>query len=302
MRSMVKNIIEKIAVKSLKNEILENRCLQGRTLAELQRARGVVSRLSDVEFKVFSQWGDDGIIQYLIRNLDIPHRTFIEFGVETYVEANTRFLLINNNWSGMVIDGTPGNIDIIKSDSTYWRHDLQAEDAFITTENINALLAKSAFPEELGILSIDIDGNDYYVWKSITAMKPIIVIAEYNSAFGNKNPYSTIYDPKFFRTHHHSSNLVYGSSLMSLCDLATDKGYHFVGCNSAGNNAYFVRKDKIGPITVQTLESGYVESKFKESRNPDGSLSYLRGKERNSILNGHPIYNTRTNQIETIKL
>jgi hypothetical protein len=126
-----------------------------------QQKIAVIDHLYDVEFKVFSQWGDDGIIQYLIRNLDIPNKTFVEFGVENYTESNTRFLLINNNWSGLVMDGSSENISYIKNDEIYWQYDLQAKHAFIDVDNVNDLISCAGFSEELGLLHIDIDGNDY---------------------------------------------------------------------------------------------------------------------------------------------
>lgn len=98
--------------------------------------------IGDNEFKVFSQWGEDGIIQFLIDNIDIKEKTFIEFGVENYTESNTRFLLQNNNWRGLVIDGSEENISYIKNDSIYWKHNIKAECAFITKDNINQLINK----------------------------------------------------------------------------------------------------------------------------------------------------------------
>ena len=90
--------------------------------------------LSDHEFKVFSQWGEDGIIQFLLRKLELSQNTFIEFGVETYREANTRFLLMHDNWSGLVIDGSKSNINDIVSQSIYWRYSLNAIQSNIQSE------------------------------------------------------------------------------------------------------------------------------------------------------------------------
>ena len=80
--------------------------------------------IKDYEFKIFSQFGDDGIIQYLIKNLDIKNKTFIEFGVEDYMESNTRFLMMNDNWSGFIIDGSKDSINSIKNTNWYWKYDL----------------------------------------------------------------------------------------------------------------------------------------------------------------------------------
>ena len=122
-----------------------------------------IKNIQDAEFRVFSQFGDDGIIQWLIHHPEIPNKTFIEFGVEDYSEANTRFLMMNDNWSGSVMDGGIENINKLKSQYYYWRHDLNAESVFITRDNINSLIAAQNFNEDVGLLHIDLDGNNYYI-------------------------------------------------------------------------------------------------------------------------------------------
>src|SRR5215217_8673163 len=108
---------------------------QGKMQAEFNKNKIRVQSLEEVEFQVFSQRGEDGIIQYIINQLDIPNKIFIEFGVENYTESNTRFLLINNNWSGLVIDGSAENIRFIKEDFIYWKYDITAYHSFITKDN-----------------------------------------------------------------------------------------------------------------------------------------------------------------------
>ncbi len=293
--------------KNLKSLILNssqsatNNMLLGRLHAINLRSVSKIDSLSDVEFKVFSQWGDDGIIQFLINNLDIPNRTFVEFGVANYSEANTRFLLMNNNWSGLVMDGSKKNIAHIQNDEIYWQFDLQAKHAFIDCDNVNALIASAEFDEELGLLHIDIDGNDYWVWQAVKIVSPVIVIMEYNSLFGSDNAWTTPYDPSFVRSGYHYTNLCYGSSITSLCDLAEEKGYYFIGCNSAGNNAYFVRKDKIADLKPLSATEGYVESKFKESRDKNGQQTFLRSYQRLEAIKGLKVFDTRLNKLVTIK-
>lgn len=286
---------------NLHREIQTNRIIQGKSLAVFNNQKTAISTLEEVEFKVFSQWGDDGIIQYLINHIDIPNKTFVEFGVENYTEANTRFLLMNNNWSGLIMDGSEANMNYVKNDSIYWKYDLQCKAVFVDADNVNNLIESAGFDKELGILHIDIDGNDYWIWKTITVVNPVIVIIEYNSLFGFDKPWTTPYDPKFYRTNYHYSNLLYGTSLLSACDLAAEKGYSFIGCNNAGNNAYFIRNDKVGNFHLPSIEEGFRLSKFKESRDKNGSLTYLRSTDRLKSLRGEKVYNTRTNQIEIIE-
>src|SRR6478609_538478 len=105
----------------------------------------------------FFQRGEDGIIQYIISQIEIPNKIFIEFGVENYVESNTRFLLMNNDWSGLVIDGSKQHIRFIKENFIYWKYDLTACHSFITKENINQLISGYTNCEDIGLLSIDVD-------------------------------------------------------------------------------------------------------------------------------------------------
>ncbi len=211
------------------NDLKSSKVNIGQIQSQLNNQREFINDLSEVEFQVFSQWGDDGIIQFLISKIDFPNKTFIEFGVENYIESNTRFLLLNDNWTGYVIDGSSKNIDYIKSDIISWACELYAEVAFINAENINELLKKSNFDLEIGILSIDIDGNDYWIWKAINIINPIIVIIEYNSVFGKNTTWTVPYDPGFVREEKHSSILYFGASLKSLVILAEQKGYAFIG-------------------------------------------------------------------------
>jgi hypothetical protein len=241
--------------------------------------------IADNEFQVFSQFGEDGIIQFLLRHIPIQNKVFVEFGVENYTEANTRFLLINDHWAGLVMDGGGENIEYIKNDPIYWRYNLMAVQAFITRENINGLLSENGIQGEIGLLSIDIDGNDYWVWEAIDVINPVIVIVEYNHRFGPDRAVTIPYDPKFVRTAAHYSNIYYGASLKALCLLAERKGYAFVGCNSAGNNAFFVRKDA-KPETIRdlTVEEGFVAGGFHESRDERGRLNFLTPGQEQEIL------------------
>ena len=258
-----------------------------------------ISSLKDVEFKIFSQFGDDGIIQWLINNIEIDNEFFVEFGVENYKEANTKFLMFNNNWSGFVMDGSNNNINNLKKQDYFWKYNLIAKDVFITKDNINNLLLEQNINPNIGLLHIDLNGNDYYIFDEIDCINPNILILEYNSLFGIDREISVPYREDFNRTKAHYSNLFFGASLKSLHSLAYKKGFIFIGCNQAGNNAYFIRKDKINSkIKEVSLEDGYVISKFRESRDINGSLNFLDKLQAYEEIKGLDVYNTNTKRIE----
>jgi hypothetical protein len=291
--------INKIAYKSISSE--QQLLMLGRLLSETIKYKKNITSLSEVEFRVFSQWGDDGIIQWLINNLEFTNKTFVEFGVGNYRESNTRFLMMNNNWSGLVMDRSKTNVAQIINSEYFWQYTLSAKAVFIDTDNINNLLSLSNLGREVGILHIDLDGNDYWIWKEINVISPMIVILEYNSHFGIDKAITIPYNKDFCRTKAHYSNLYFGASLPALYHLSAGKGYSFIGCNSAGNNAYFVRKDKMNDIVRESsLENGYVISRFRESRDKEGRLTYLTGRDRLDVIRGMPVYNIETNQIEKL--
>lgn len=308
MREIIKRI-QNVISESTANKVLEAlagkidelKVLVARTSITDMRRQGICEDIHDAEFRVFSQFGDDGIIQYLIHNMDIPSKTFIEFGVQTYVESNTRFLLMNNNWKGLVIEGDQASVDLIRRDDIYWRHDLTAVNEFVTKENINRIFTDNGFTGEIGLLSIDIDGNDYWIWECIDAVDPVIVIVEYNSVFGPRHAVTVPYRPDFVRTSAHYSNLYWGASLKAFCLLGEKKGYCFAGCNSNGNNAYFIRKDRIGNLRALSADEGYVESRFRESRDKEGRLTYVSGPERLKLIENMIVHDIETGRERTIK-
>jgi hypothetical protein len=246
-------------------------------------------------FKVFSQWDEDGIIQYLIHHVPIASRTFIEFGVENYEESNTRFLLLNDHWQGVVLDACSDDIDYIRSDRIHWQFDLQARQAWITRANIDALLEPAGFGEDVGLLSIDLNGNDYWIWQAMESIRPRIVIVEYNSLLGLR-PLAVPYRDDFDRTAAHHSNQYYGSSLTALYRLARGKGYILAGSNIWGHNAFFVRTDVAGSLRSLEPAEAYVASHFRDARDENGRLTYARERERFHLIGHLPVINVETGE------
>ena len=114
---------------------------------------------------------------------------------------------------------------------------------FVTRDNINSILAKNGFKGEIDLLSIDIDGNDFHVWREIDIIKPRVVIIEYNAFLGPNISLTVKYDGNFERYKKHPSGRYFGASLAALVKLGKEKGYFLVGCDSYGINAFFVRRD-----------------------------------------------------------
>jgi hypothetical protein len=284
---------------TVSGQVHDAKILTAKILISQTAQMGTLDDIRAAEFKVFSQFGEDGIIQYLIRKAAVPaqSRTFVEFGVESYDEANTRFLVLNDNWRGLIMDGSSSNMRRVRDSSIYWRHNLVAVDAFVDVDNINKLISDAGFAGEIGLLSVDIDGNDYWVWEKIDVVNPIVVVAEYNSVFGSRHAVTVPYDKNFDRGRAHSSHLYWGASLKALVELGKRKGYAFVGSNNAGNNAFFVRRDRLNGQKELTAAEGYVESQFRESRDKAGNLTFLSGAARLQEIIDLPIYDVERNSV-----
>lgn len=296
---MIKRIIKKIFLKYKNNNIERDEQLKlmlGKQLCFLQKNLEAIN-LSDIEFKVFSQWGEDGIIEYLVNKIPIKNKFFIEFGVENYNESNTRFLMINRNWGGIIIDASQENIEYVKNRDYFWKYDLNPIASFITKENINDLISnkidKLNINNDIGILSIDIDGVDYWVLNEIRCIEPSIIICEYNSLFENKIALTIPYDSNFIRSNYHYSNLYAGANLKAFEDLLSKRGYIYIGSNSQNTNAFFIKiglyEKYLSNINVNAINRE--TSKIRESRNKEGKLSFLRGEERLKSIQELSLYN-----------
>jgi len=282
-------------------ETFKGNMLLGKQLAETNKAKKNIASLDEVAFQVFSQWGEDGIIQYIISQIAIPNKIFIEFGVEKYTESNTRFLLMNDYWQGLVIDGDKNNIQFIKSDFIYWKYNITACSHFITAENINTLITNFTDCSDIGLISIDIDGNDYWIWKAIESIQPRIVICEYNAGFGNTQKVTIPYSGNFSQTKAHFSNLYYGASLGALCDLAQEKGYDFIGTASEGVNAFFIRKDLSAPFIKYNSVNGFHPASNRPSKNKNGKLDFLPNTERLQVIKDMPLVDVVSGETNAIR-
>lgn len=302
MKKLLRQQLRRMVTGAIGPSLASNRSLLLNGLIAARQVRQIekVRRLSDIEFGVFSQWGEDGILDWLVHHYGDMPRSFVEFGVENYVESNTRFLLQARNWKGLVIDGSDENIDFIRNDDVSWKHDLISVSKFITRENIDSIISGSGFTGDIGILSVDIDGNDYWVWDAISCVNPCIVIAEYNSTFGDIFPITIPYASDFVRSNAHKSNMYYGASIRALEQLARSRGYELVGCNGAGSNAFFVRQDRAAQFFDRIEDVRVYPALIRESRGESGEMTFVAPKDRASEIGACLVQNILTGDISPL--
>ncbi len=279
------------------DQIRINQGLILRTLTDAKQSHNI----NDHEFKVFSQWGEDGIIQFLSRSIKIENKTFIEFGIADFLESNCRFLMMADLWHGYVIDGSSTYINRLKNSYYYYNYPLVAVSEFITKENIAGLLDASGFDKEVGILSVDVDGIDYHLLEALAEWRASIVIVEYNSLYGAERAVTVPYRPDFVRSKIHCSCIYYGASLPAFHRLLKGRGYDLVGVNAAGSNAFFVRSDLLTEkVKAVALADTFRRSVFREARDEKGRLTFLSARESVHSISNLPLLDLETGTTTTV--
>ena len=207
---------------------------------EDQRKDSDPLNLRNFEKKIFSQNGEDGIIQEIFNRIGTTNKLFVEFGVESGQECNSRYLLEKCGWSGLWIEGSDENVGSAKDQFKAFPINVLSQ--FITKENIVEIFENSNIPKELDLLSIDIDGNDYWIWEELKEYKARVVVIEYNAKYLPIQDWVMPYDFK----HLYDGSAYFGASLKALNRLGESLGYGLVSCDNMGVNAFFVRKDLLG--------------------------------------------------------
>lgn len=205
-------------------------------------------------FKVYSQNDEDGIIEEIFTRIGSKSKKFVEFGVQNGIESNGHYLLLKD-WNGLWIECDNACYDQImeKFQGVIINKQLLVAKEFITKDNINTILVNNGMTGEIDLLSIDVDGNDYHIWKAIKEVNPRVVVIEYNA----KIPPSCEWVMPYCEQHRWDGGDKHGASLLALDKLGKEKGYILVGTNISGVNAFFVRNDCAGnnfvPMPVKKL-------------------------------------------------
>ncbi|MDC0099870.1 hypothetical protein OAI90_06245 [Crocinitomicaceae bacterium] len=228
---------------------------------EYYQAKMVTDDLPDIQdtgLKIFSQFEEDGLLLYVFSLIGMTNRTFIEFGSDDGINSNSANLYYHHEFHGLFMDGNPHALHRGSYFFDKYRNAKKVppvfKEAMITAENINELIESAGFEGEIGLLSIDIDGNDYWVWKAIEVVSPQVVIIETHNEFG-MNDIVVPYDPDYFYPGKHPD--YHGASPVAMTKLAKKKGYRLVGANELGFNFIYVREDlvpnELPEVSVESL-------------------------------------------------
>jgi hypothetical protein len=212
---------------------------------DLLRQGKPLPRLDEVGFRAFSQFDEDGILLYLFSVLGVAHKTSVEICAGVGFECNSANLIINHAWDGLLVDGNPENLRHARAfysryPDTFWRPPTIVQ-AWVETDTINDRISENGFAGEIDLLSLDMDGVDFWIWKAITCINPRVVVVEFNCCIPADVSVAIPYDRNFVVTNDKPGYL--NASLAAWAKLGRQKGYRLVGINRNAVNAFFVRDD-----------------------------------------------------------
>jgi len=265
-----------------------------------------IKNFSETSYKVYSQNGEDGFIDFLLFSLNIDKPKFIEIGVGTYKECNTRFLFERTGPEGLVIDYIKDLEKNVKKNIRFWKGDLTIVNELINTENIINILEQNNFHKEIDLFSLDIDGIDYWILDKLPENFSKICIIEYNSIFGDELEITVPNEINFTRKEYHFSHLCYGMSLKALIRKMNEKGFIFVGSNEFNNNAFFIQKKYQSNLNINLPDTNNLKkftiSNIRESRDKNGILNYLRKEDRLKAIENCEVIDLSNSKKERIKI
>jgi hypothetical protein len=234
-------------------------------------------------YKIYSQNDEDGIIREIFNRIGVTNKIFVEFGAGNGFENNT-YALLFDGWKGLWIDSSKKLCKHVQKNlkNTIKEGTLSVKNAFITKENINELIVSQITEEKIDLLSIDIDGNDFHIFDSITCINPRVIVIEFNAKF----PPPIVYCMNYDKSHIWNGDDNFGASLKFLEIELNKRDYYLVGCSIIGINAFFVKKDLVKNIFMEpfTAESHYEPARYYLGSSSSGHKSSFRTLE-NSLKN-----------------
>jgi len=280
LKKIIRKILDRLFLRKFDDEKIQKGLLFERQL-DLNYEK--IKNLEDAYFKIFSQDFEDGVIQYLLRCLKLKSLKFVEIGTQDYSESNTRYLYETRRCEGLLIDPYPNLRKKIGSILRVWKNTLKIHNDFIDGDNINYVLEKYSFNNNIDLFSIDIDGIDYWVLEKIPDKISKIFIVEYNPYFGPNKHITTPNIKKFDRFNYHKTGFCWGASLRAFLNIMNKKGYKFLGTNRLNNNAFFINEDFLSFINIDlpstkdlTLFTDVKFNIFKKNKDLTSSFEIIK--------------------------
>ncbi|MGQ8336084.1 hypothetical protein ACUNWD_05990 [Sunxiuqinia sp. A32] len=246
------------------------------------RKSGNLPLFKDTGFRVFSQFEEDGKLLFIFSIIGMENKTFIEIGSDDGINSNCANLYFNFGWYGLFIDGNAKAIKRGKKFFSKYPHSWNYSPKFICEkvqqENINQIIDEGGFKGEIGLLSIDIDGNDYWIWDALDIVSPQVVIIETHNEFGFED-IVVPYDPDYSFPGKHPD--YHGASPVAMVNLAHKKGYRLVGANELGFNFIFIKKG----LVDNEIPEVPVESVLNHPSTIEGFKKFKKIKEWDYIRN-----------------
>ncbi|MCZ7647414.1 MAG: hypothetical protein M5U26_19515 [Planctomycetota bacterium] len=257
---MFEQLFNKDAARELSKRLARIEKQQRMILRMLQQQRWASSDLYASEadrqaYGVHSQGGEDGLLLHLLSAVGAPRKSFVEIGIQDGLECNTANLAFHFGWRGVMFEGGEAYARAARKNLSRCRG-VRVKQAFVTAENVNALFDETGADREADVFSLDIDGNDYWIWKALEDFRPRVAVVEYNPFFGAEAAVSIPYDPGFVYRSDRPRGY-FGASLQAFVKLGASKGYALAGGSSQVSNAFFVRRELLKE-PLREVEAGAV--------------------------------------------
>jgi len=232
---------------------------------------GEMPSFKDVGFRVHSQFEEDGILLYIFSIIGTTNKRVVEIGAGNGIHCMAANLIINHGWEGLLFDGNKYNVErgikFYLNDQSTWLYPRIFKQAWITRENINQLISENGFKGDIDLLSLDIDGNDYYIMEAINVIKPRVIICETHDVIPSDLALTIPYQSDFDRMKGLHPEFL-GVSLLGMKKLLDKKGYRLVGSHRYGFNAIFminnVGQDYFPEVSVENIHDNVYTKKSRE--------------------------------------
>ena len=278
--NLIKNFFSRLSNKILKKHFDKKIFMAGSShLLNMRKNYSNVKSLEEVDYKIFSQNGEDGILDYILTCLKIDKPKFIEIGVGDYHESNTRFIFERTSCQGLIIDIIDDFKNKVEKNTRVWKGNLNILRKKIDSENFLQTIEDHDYKNNVDLFSLDVDGIDYWILEKLPKKFSKIIVAEFNPYFGPELSITVPNEPNFDRSKYHHSNLCFGASLRSIIELLSKKGFIFLGTNLFRNNVFFVNEDYRDKLSINFPDtknlSKFTNANFRESRDINNKKSLI---------------------------